>query len=183
MADIASEDENDEEVKFNNFKYLQIVYQELLSNSSTLYLGYKELKRKFSKLSKDFKSLKKENIILNKENEINTYEVTELQKEVINLRKSLAKLVNGTQNLNKKFGRRSYDYREHLKGSFKPLRTNPEGPNKIWVPKAMIIPVVEVGRKPLSWYLDIGCSCHMTGEKNVFQDLRPKKGGWVTATT
>ncbi|RDY00868.1 hypothetical protein CR513_15882, partial [Mucuna pruriens] len=65
---------------------------------------------------------KKENSILKKENErlkeqtndlskVNIYEVIELQKEVIELRQSLAKFVNGTQNLNKllKYNRSPYD--------------------------------------------------------------------------
>ncbi|RDX64509.1 hypothetical protein CR513_56929, partial [Mucuna pruriens] len=113
-------------------------------NSSTLSLGYKELKRKFSKLTKDFESLEKENSILEKENEklkekqindlskVNTSKVTKLQKEVIHLRQSLDKFVNGIENLNKKFGCRSYDYKECPKESFKPSRTNPKGPKKIW---------------------------------------------------
>ncbi|RDX80765.1 hypothetical protein CR513_38641, partial [Mucuna pruriens] len=43
-----------------------------------------------------------------------------------------------------KFGRRSYDCRKRPKGSSKPSRTNPKGPKKFWVPKSMIIPVVNV---------------------------------------
>ncbi|RDX64835.1 hypothetical protein CR513_56561, partial [Mucuna pruriens] len=34
--------------------------------------------------------------------------------------------------------------------------------------------------KPLLWYLDSGCSRHMIREEYMFQDLRPKKGRWVT---
>ncbi|RDX86690.1 hypothetical protein CR513_31954, partial [Mucuna pruriens] len=34
--------------------------------------------------------------------------------------------------------------------------------------------------KPLSWYLDSGCSRHLTEEEYMFQDLKPKKGGWIT---
>ncbi|RDY13537.1 hypothetical protein CR513_01532, partial [Mucuna pruriens] len=34
----------------------------------------------------------------------------------------------------RKFGHKSYDYREHPKRLSKPLRTNPKGPKKIWVP-------------------------------------------------
>ncbi|RDY08293.1 Copia protein, partial [Mucuna pruriens] len=37
-----------------------------------------------------------------------------------------------------------------------------------------------IGRKPLSWFLHCGNSPHMTGEDFMFQDLCPKKGGWVT---
>ncbi|RDY05819.1 hypothetical protein CR513_10291, partial [Mucuna pruriens] len=113
MANTTLKDEDDEKVTFNNLKYLQVDHKELLSNSPTLSLGYKELKTKFAKLSKDFESLEKENSIFKKENEklteeqtnelskVNTLEVNELQKEVIDLRQSLAKFVNGTENLNK----------------------------------------------------------------------------------
>ncbi|RDX66932.1 hypothetical protein CR513_54251, partial [Mucuna pruriens] len=68
MAGIASKDEDkdDEEVNFDNLEYLQIDYQELLSNSSILSLRYKELKRKISKLSKDFDSWKKKIVSLRK---------------------------------------------------------------------------------------------------------------------
>ncbi|KAL5849177.1 hypothetical protein ACOSQ4_007190 [Xanthoceras sorbifolium] len=31
-----------------------------------------------------------------------------------------------------------------------------------------------------SWYLDSGCSRHMSGDKNVFENLVMKDGGWVT---
>ena len=30
------------------------------------------------------------------------------------------------------------------------------------------------------WYLDSGCSRHMTGDKNLFMDLKPKNGGDFT---
>ena len=33
--------------------------------------------------------------------------------------------------------------------------------------------------KHQSWYLDSGCSRHMTGERHVFQDLELKPGGVV----
>ncbi|RDX95235.1 hypothetical protein CR513_22271, partial [Mucuna pruriens] len=46
----------------------EFAYQELLSNSSTFSVGYKDLKRRFSKLPKDFKFLQKENVSLRKEN-------------------------------------------------------------------------------------------------------------------
>ncbi|RDX68011.1 hypothetical protein CR513_53051, partial [Mucuna pruriens] len=149
MADTSSENEDNEEVNFNSLEYLQITYQELLSNSLTLSLKYKDLKRKFSKLSKDFKSLEKENSIFKKENEklneeqtnnlskVNTSEVTELQKEVID-HKQIVEVHN------KKLGRRSYDCGECPKGSFKPSRTNPKRSKKIWVPKTMIIHVAYV---------------------------------------
>ncbi|RDX76425.1 hypothetical protein CR513_43585, partial [Mucuna pruriens] len=107
MADATSKDEDDEEVTYNDLNCLQIAYQELLSNSSTLSIGYKELKKKFD-------SLKKENDVLKKENEklkgkqtkdiykVNTSKVNEqLQKEVIDLRQSLAKFVIGSENLKK----------------------------------------------------------------------------------
>ncbi|RDX79592.1 hypothetical protein CR513_39967, partial [Mucuna pruriens] len=59
MEDTPSDYENDKYENFKNLKYLQIAYQEFLSNLSTFSLGYKELKIFFSKLSKEFKSLKK----------------------------------------------------------------------------------------------------------------------------
>ncbi|RDX96792.1 hypothetical protein CR513_20506, partial [Mucuna pruriens] len=155
MADTTSEDEDDEKVNFNNLEYLEIVYQELLSNSSTLPLEYKELKRKFSKLTKDFESLEKENSILKKENEklkeeqtnylskVNTSKVTELQKELLKYSrsphdKSSLGFEKEKENKRKtkfhcsnyrKFRWRSYDCRECPKGLSKPLRTNPK---KIW---------------------------------------------------
>ncbi|RDY01597.1 hypothetical protein CR513_15057, partial [Mucuna pruriens] len=99
-------------------------------------------------------------------------------EEVINLRQSLVKFVNGYENLKKvikykrhpydkiglgydkkndikrdksnihcinyrKFRHLSYDCRDCPKGLPKPSRTNKKGPNKIWVPKDMIIPVVD----------------------------------------
>ncbi|RDY09780.1 hypothetical protein CR513_05822, partial [Mucuna pruriens] len=74
---------------------------------------YEDGEEKFSKLSKEFESLKKkENDILKKENEklkeeqtqdlskVNTSKVNkQLQKEVIDLRQSLGKFVNGQENL------------------------------------------------------------------------------------
>ncbi|RDY14800.1 hypothetical protein CR513_00064, partial [Mucuna pruriens] len=137
MAKTLSDDEDDEEVNFNNLEYFQIAYQELLSNSSTLSLGYKELKKNFQK----FESLEKENGILKKENEklkeeqtsdlskVNILKVNELQREVINLRQSLAKFVKGIR---------------CPKGPSKPTRTNRREPKKIWVPKSMIIIVAYV---------------------------------------
>ncbi|RDX91267.1 hypothetical protein CR513_26783, partial [Mucuna pruriens] len=138
-------------------EYLQIAYQELLSNSSTISLGYKELKKFFSKLSKEEQT---SNL-----SKVNISKVNELQKEVIDLRQSLAKFVNDTKNLNKllkyirrphdklglgfekdkelkekpnihclnhrNFGCRFYDYIVHPKGSSKSSRTNPKGPKKI----------------------------------------------------
>ncbi|RDY09833.1 hypothetical protein CR513_05750, partial [Mucuna pruriens] len=157
-------------VNFDNLEYLQIAYQEFLSNLSTLSLGYKELKRKLSKLSKDFESLEKENSILKKENEklkeeqtndlskFHTSKVTQTQKEVLDLRQSLAKFKQINCSTYKKFGRKSYDYREHPKEPSKPSRTNLKGPKKIWV-------CLIIGKKSMSWYLDSGCSHHIKGEK------------------
>ncbi|RDX95539.1 hypothetical protein CR513_21923, partial [Mucuna pruriens] len=148
MVDTASKDEDDELIDLN---HLQMAYQELFSNSSTLSVGYKDLKKKFSKLSKEFDSLQKENDLLKKENGINE----QLHEEVIDLRQCLAKFVNGSKNLKK---------------------TNKKGPNRIWVPKNMIIHVqifFRIGRRSQSWYLDNDCSCHMAGERFMFQDLRP----------
>ncbi|RDX86351.1 hypothetical protein CR513_32324, partial [Mucuna pruriens] len=36
------------------------------------------------------------------------------------------------------------------------------------------------GMRHLSWYLDNDCSCHLMGERYMFQDLKPKRGGCVT---
>ncbi|RDY05653.1 hypothetical protein CR513_10486, partial [Mucuna pruriens] len=160
MAYTTSEDEDDEEVNFNYLEYLLVAYEELLSNFSTLSLGYKELKIKFSKLSKDFEILEKENSILKKENEklkeeqtndldkAITSKISELQKEIIDFRQSLAKFINGTKNLNKllKYNTNPH-YKsslEYPKGMSKPSRTNPKGPKKFWVPKIMIIHVAYV---------------------------------------
>ncbi|RDX87995.1 hypothetical protein CR513_30474, partial [Mucuna pruriens] len=127
MANTTLEDKDDEEVTFNNLKYLQVSYQELLSNSLTLSLGYKELKIKFLKLSKEFKSLEKENKEqTNDLSKVNTLEVNELQKEVIDLRQSLYKFVNGVENLNKFL---KYSKSPHDKSSLgfvkeKEIRTN-----------------------------------------------------------
>ena len=33
--------------------------------------------------------------------------------------------------------------------------------------------------KHQSWYLDSGCSCHMTGSKYMFQDRKLKDAGYV----
>ena len=30
------------------------------------------------------------------------------------------------------------------------------------------------------WYLDSGCSCHMTGDKSFFKSLKEKVGDYVT---
>ncbi|RDX86026.1 hypothetical protein CR513_32704, partial [Mucuna pruriens] len=57
MANTTSKDEDNEELILNDLNHLQITYQELISNSSTLSLGYKDLKKKFSKLSIEFDSL------------------------------------------------------------------------------------------------------------------------------
>ncbi|RDX92102.1 hypothetical protein CR513_25820, partial [Mucuna pruriens] len=127
-----------------------------------------------------------------------------------------------------RFGHLSYDYRDSPKGLSIPTKTNKKGPKRIWVPKNMIVPIVdlinnrketstmekglcsmtfgprlkdrlhlEVSKKDCpyqpgltrkdpreserhqSWYLDSGCSCHMIGERSIFQDLRSKVRGWV----
>ncbi|RDX82489.1 hypothetical protein CR513_36728, partial [Mucuna pruriens] len=109
-----------------------MAYQEIFSNSSTLSIGYKDLKTKFSKLSKEDLS------------KVNTSKVNkQLQKEVINLRHSLAKFVNGYENL-QKFGHLSCDCIDHPKGLSKLSRTNKKGLNRIWIHKNMIIPIVDL---------------------------------------
>ncbi|RDX94968.1 hypothetical protein CR513_22579, partial [Mucuna pruriens] len=117
--DLSSSEEEDEEaniclVEKKTTNHLQTSYQELLSNSSSLSIGYKDLKKNFSKLSKEFDALHKETDLLKKENgslkeekdknlsSVNTLEVNKkLQEEVIDLRQSLAKFVNGSKNLRK----------------------------------------------------------------------------------
>ncbi|RDY02773.1 hypothetical protein CR513_13728, partial [Mucuna pruriens] len=84
MVDTTSENEDDEEVTFNYLIFLQIPYQELLSNSSTLFTRYKVLKKKFFKLTREFDSLKKENDILKKE-----------MKNMLNSRKKTPVMVPG----------------------------------------------------------------------------------------
>ncbi|RDY14807.1 hypothetical protein CR513_00059, partial [Mucuna pruriens] len=106
-------------------------YQELLSNSSNLSLGYKELKRKFSKLTKDFVSLEKENSILKKENEKLKEEHTNDLSKVNTSEDADPMTVESVQ-------------KDHPKGPSKPLRINPKESKKILVPKSMIIPVADV---------------------------------------
>ncbi|RDY05139.1 hypothetical protein CR513_11052, partial [Mucuna pruriens] len=158
MANTTSEGEEDnKKVIFNDTNNLQIEYQEILSNSSTMSIGYNDLKKKFSKLSEELDVLQKENDLFKKENEslkekkdkelstINTLEINEkLQEEVIDLRQSLIKFVNGYENL---------------------IQTQPT--------KSKII----LGRRYQSWYMDSDYSHHMMGERSIFQDLRPKSGG------
>ncbi|RDY11391.1 hypothetical protein CR513_03946, partial [Mucuna pruriens] len=159
--DLSSLEDNDEEANLYLMEDTTLKDEddenELLSNSSILSLGYKELKRKFSKLSKEFESLEKENI-------------NELKNKVINLRQNLAKFVNGIEILNKllKYNKSPHDksdlgfekekeikedkpniycqnYRkENLKGSSKPSKIKTKGPKKIWVPKTTIILVAYV---------------------------------------
>ncbi|RDX75065.1 hypothetical protein CR513_45107, partial [Mucuna pruriens] len=78
----------------------------------------------------------------------------------------------------RKFGHRSYTYRERSKDLQGLTQKDPIKfgyLNQLFLLHMCLI----VGRKPLSWYLDSGCSHHMMGEKYMFQDLMPKKGGWV----
>ncbi|RDX79508.1 hypothetical protein CR513_40057, partial [Mucuna pruriens] len=56
MANIEYESEEDK-VIFKDLNHLQFAYQEILSNFSTLFICFKDLKRRFSKISKDFESL------------------------------------------------------------------------------------------------------------------------------
>ncbi|KAL6325953.1 hypothetical protein AAG906_038444 [Vitis piasezkii] len=46
--------------------------------------------------------------------------------------------------------------------------TNPQGPKKIW------------GSKKDKWFLDSGCSRHMTGDESKFAFLTKRNGGYVT---
>jgi len=65
----------------------------------------------------------------------------------------------------------------------KTYSTNSKGPIKIWVPKSEIVNVaympIIAKEKQRSWYLDNGCSRHMTGEKYMFLPLTMKDGGSV----
>ncbi|RDX91276.1 hypothetical protein CR513_26771, partial [Mucuna pruriens] len=79
MPNIALEEEDDEENSFETF--------------SNLLLGYKDLKKKFSKLSKEHLS---------------------------------------------------YDCKDSPKGPSKPTKTNKKGPNRICVPKKMIILIADL---------------------------------------
>ena len=62
--------------------------------------------------------------------------------------------------------------------------TNQKGSKKAWVPKAKLDFCLQVclasqggNRK---WYLDSGCSRHMTGDESQFITLVAKNGGMVT---
>ncbi|RDX97787.1 hypothetical protein CR513_19407, partial [Mucuna pruriens] len=98
MADTTLEGEevDDKEVISNYLNHLQIAYQELLSKPSTLSIENKSLKEE---KAKDLST-------------VNILEVHEqLQEKVIDLRQSLAKFVNGSENLKKilKHKRHPYD--------------------------------------------------------------------------
>ncbi|RDX88768.1 hypothetical protein CR513_29592, partial [Mucuna pruriens] len=211
MVDTASEgEEEDEEVIFND-----------LSSSNCLLRTPFKILNYFPKLSKEFDTLQNENDFLKKENEclkedkpknlskVKAPKVNEkLQEEVIDLRQSLAKFINGSKNLKKilknkrypydkssivydkkkdlkkdkytthcfncgVFGHLYYDCRYHPKRSSKPSKTNKKEPKRIWI-------CLTVGREHQSWYLDNGCSHHITRESSMFQDLRPKSGNYVT---
>lgn len=43
----------------------------------------------------------------------------------------------------------------------------------------MLLTSLEAQLKHQSWYLDSGCSQHMTGRRSMFQDLELKPGGFV----
>ncbi|RDX93989.1 hypothetical protein CR513_23675, partial [Mucuna pruriens] len=82
----------------------------------------------------------------------------------------------------RKFGRRSYDCRKHPKGLFKPSRTNPKKPKKIWATKSMIILIVDVfnsKKETLVMVLGQWVLTSLTREEYMFEDLKQKKGGWV----
>nr|KYP57052.1 Retrovirus-related Pol polyprotein from transposon TNT 1-94 [Cajanus cajan] len=71
----------------------------------------------------------------------------------------------------------------HKKRDSKTSNTNIHGPISIWVPKTEIVPVADLfnkDKKSQSWYLDSGCSRHLTDERSMFLDLKSKKGGQVT---
>ena len=55
---------------------------------------------------------------------------------------------------------------------------NAYGPKKTWVPKSQIVSLVGKDQG-LSWYLNSGCSWHMIGERSMFLNLKPVKGGAI----
>ncbi|RDX69678.1 hypothetical protein CR513_51174, partial [Mucuna pruriens] len=123
----------------------------------------KDTKKPFLKKKKYFEFFQKENEILKKENKIlkevvdlkdNTYEFNEKLQEVVDLKESLAKFTNLLPIVLNygKFGHLSYDYRDCPKLS-RLTRKDP----KIFG----------------------GFSCHITRERSMLQDLRPKSRGWV----
>ena len=62
--------------------------------------------------------------------------------------------------------------------------TNSKGPKNMWVPKVKVVFFMQVclkshHQKEMKWYLDSGCSRHMTGNRSWFRNLRPKDGGVV----
>lgn len=63
----------------------------------------------------------------------------------------------------------------------KPLKTNKQGPNEIWVPKDKLIPLVDVlsrAKMPIM-DMDSGCSWYMMRETYIFQYMTLKVGGIV----
>ena len=62
---------------------------------------------------------------------------------------------------------RQDNFKQRTQRKFNTPQTNPRGPTKIWVPKTKI------------WYLDSGCSRHMTGDRSLFLTLTMKEGGTV----
>ena len=50
----------------------------------------------------------------------------------------------------------------------------------------MLVPCLPICAHPLKvfnlclWYLDSGCSCHMTGDKSLFKSFKEKIGDYVT---
>ncbi|RDX91266.1 hypothetical protein CR513_26782, partial [Mucuna pruriens] len=167
---------------------LQTSYQGLLSNSSTLSIGCIDLK-KCSKLSKEFDVLQKENDLLKKNNEslkeektqnlstINTLNINEqLQEE----KKDLKKDKSTSHYLNcRRFGHLSYDYRDHP-NHLGLTRKDPREFGYLQTCLFLLHICLTQRRRHQSWYLISGCLRQMTGERSMFQDLRPESGRWVT---
>ncbi|RDX78362.1 hypothetical protein CR513_41367, partial [Mucuna pruriens] len=161
-------EKEDKEVIFNNLGHLHIAYQELLSNSSTLSIGYKDFKKKkFNVLQKENDLLKKENESLKDDKAKNT---SKINTKFVNESKNLKNILKNKRHPYDKFGI-GYDKKKYLKkdkstshcvncGKFgylcydcgdckkkrssKPFKTNQKGPKRIWVPKNMMVFVVDL---------------------------------------
>nr|KYP35691.1 Retrovirus-related Pol polyprotein from transposon TNT 1-94 [Cajanus cajan]KYP38474.1 Retrovirus-related Pol polyprotein from transposon TNT 1-94 [Cajanus cajan] len=76
----------------------------------------------------------------------------------------------------RKFGIPSGKYKWIKKLDY--VLTDSPGPKIHWVPKLVL--QVCLRAKQSMWYLDSGCSRHMTGDKSKFISLQEKEGGSVT---
>ncbi|RDX58410.1 hypothetical protein CR513_62276, partial [Mucuna pruriens] len=133
---------------------------------------------------------------------VNTSKVDEqLQEEVIDTRQSLAKFINRYKNLEKILKHKKHPY-DKFGIEYDKKKGFQERKIHFTLLKSrgldichMIVETIkkncsnlprltrnyprEFGRYQ-SWYLDNGCSHHMTRERSMFQDLSSKLGGWIT---